>query len=113
MPTGFNFVKTLVLKIPDGQLPPVRAQFEPNLFGAELLGNNDPDYRTGLPAGSNGSDPIRSAGAVLINTVARLQMDMEELRSESMCNQTWGRQTSPRQPRQMTFTSTKVPKFLV
>ena len=48
---------------------------------------------------------------MLINTVARLQIDMEELRSESMCNQTWVRQTSPRQPRQMTFTSTKVPKF--
>ena len=43
---------------------------------------------------------------MLIDTVARLQMDMEELRSESMCNQTRGRQT-----RQMTFTSTKVPKF--
>ena len=33
-------------------------------------------------------------------------MDMEELRSESMCNQTWGSQ-----PRQMTFMSTNVPKF--
>ena len=33
------------------------------------------------------------------------------IRIHVMCNQTWGRQTAPRQPRQMTFTSTKVPKF--
>ena len=57
------------------------------------------------------SDPIRSPSAVLIDTVARLQLDMEEFRSESMCNQMWGRQISPRRPRQMTFTTTKVPKF--
>ena len=56
-------------------------------------------------------DPIRSPGVMLIDTVARLQMDMEELRSEFMCNQTWGRPNSPPQPRQMTFTSTEVPKF--
>ena len=28
-----------------------------------------------------------------------------------MCNQTWGGQISPRRPRQMTFTTTKVPKI--
>ena len=50
------------------------------------------------------SDPIQSHDAVLTDTAARLQLEMEELRSESMCNQTWGR-------RLMTFTSTKVPKF--
>ena len=48
---------------------------------------------------------------MLIDTVVRLQMDMEELRSGSMCNQTRGRQTSQQQPHQMTFTSTKVLKF--
>ena len=57
------------------------------------------------------SDPIRSPGAVLIDIVARIQLDMEELMSESMCKQTWGGQISPRRPRQMTFMSTKVPKF--
>ena len=52
--------------------------------------------------------PTRSAKG----TVAHLQLDMEELRSESMRNQTWGgQQISPRRPCQMTFTTTKVPKF--
>ena len=111
MPTGFNFEKTPGLKSPYRQLPLGRAQFEPDFFVAQPPANNDPDHRPRSPAGSDGLDPIRSPGAVLIDTVARLQMDMEQLRSESMCNQTLGRQTSPQQPRQMTFTSTKVPKF--
>ena len=57
------------------------------------------------------SDPIRSPGAVLIDIVARLQLNMDDLMSESMCNQTWGGKISPRRPRQMTFMCTKVPKF--
>ena len=92
MPTGFNFGKTPGLKSPHRQLPPGRAQFEPDFFEAEPPANNDPDHRTRSPVGSVGSDLIRSPGSVLIDTVARLQMDMEELRSESICNQTWGRQ---------------------
>ena len=52
-------------------------------MGLNRQEKNDPDHRTGLPAGHDVSDPIRSPGAMLIDTVARLQMDMEELRSES------------------------------
>ena len=80
--------EALGLRRPDGQLPPVGAQFEPDPFGfgADLLKKNDPDYRTRLPTGKDVSDPIRSPGAVLIDTVAHLQLDMKELRSEFMCN---------------------------
>ena len=71
MPTGFNFEKkTPGLKSPDRQLPPGRAQFELDLFGAELPANNDLDYQTRLPVGGYVSDPIQSPGVVLIDTVA-------------------------------------------
>ena len=99
IPTGFNFEKSF-----PGQL-------EPGYFVAESPANNDPDPKTRSPAGGDESDLIRSPGDVLIDTVARLQIDMEELCLDYMCNQTWGSQTSPRRPRRMTFTSTKVPKF--
>ena len=46
MSTGFNFEKTPVLKTPDRQLPPGRAQFELDLFGAELPANNNLDYQS-------------------------------------------------------------------
>ena len=71
----------------------------------------DPDHGARVPAGNVVSDLIRSPGAVLVDTVARLQLDMEELRADSLCHQTWGGPTSPRRSRQMTFTSAKVPKF--
>ena len=35
-PTRFNFGKAPGLRSPDGQLPPVGAQFEPDPFGADL-----------------------------------------------------------------------------
>ena len=43
--------------------------------------------------------------------MVRHQMEMEELRSNSMCKQTGGTPTSSQRSRQTTFTSTKVPKF--
>ena len=42
----------------------------------------DRDIRTRLPAANDVSDPIRSPGVVLTDTVACLQLEMEELRSE-------------------------------
>ena len=57
------------------------------------------------------SDPIRFPGAMLVDTVARLQLDMEELKSGSMSHQTLSGQASPGRSRQVTFTSTDVPKF--
>ena len=49
--------------------------------------------------------------AVLMDTVARLQRDLDDMRTESRYIRTPGVRNSLRQPRQVTFTSTKVPKF--
>ena len=65
-PTHFNFGKAPGLRSPDGQLPPMGAQFEPDPFGAYLPRTINPDHTTRRPAGNDVSDPIRSPGAVLI-----------------------------------------------
>ena len=43
--------------------------------------------------------------------MARLQLDMAVMKSESLGHQTLGGRTSPGRPRQVAFTSTKVPRF--
>ena len=45
-----------------------------------------------------------------MDTVARRQLDLDEMRAESRRLGTPGGRDSPSQPRQVTFTSTKVPK---
>ena len=52
-----------------------------------------------------------SPKAVLTDTVARLQRDLDEMKAESRYLRTPGTRDPLRQPRQVTFTSTKVPKF--
>ena len=63
IPTGFKFKKKTGLKSPHGQLPPWRAQFEPNCFVVESPANNDPDHWTRSRAGSDGSDPVSRSHA--------------------------------------------------
>ena len=46
-----------------------------------------------------------------MDTVARLQRDLDDMRTESRYLRIPGVRDSLRQPRQVTFTSTKVPKF--
>ena len=55
--------------------------------------------------------PPWSPDAVLMDTVARLQWDLDDMRTESRYLRTPGVRDSLRQPRQVTFTSTKVTKF--
>ena len=52
-----------------------------------------------------------SPDCVLTDTVARLRWDLDEMKAESRYLQTPGVRDLLRQPRQVTFTSTKVPKF--
>ena len=52
-----------------------------------------------------------SPDSVLLDTVARLQRDLDDMRSEARYLWTPGVRDSLRQPRQVIFTSTKVPKF--
>ena len=84
----FQFSKASDLRSPEGLLSLGRKQFEPDPFGAGLPRRFDPDHGTRVPAGNVESDLIRSPGAVLVDTVARLQLDMEELRADSLCHQT-------------------------
>ena len=51
------------------------------------------------------------SGPPLMDTVTRLQLDLDEMRAGSGCHRTPGGRASPCHPRQVTFTSTKVPKF--
>ena len=44
-----------------------------------------PDREARVPAGNVESELFRSPGAVLVDIVARLQLDMEELRADSLC----------------------------
>ena len=46
-----------------------------------------------------------------MDTVALLQLDMEEKRAGFRCHRTPGGRTSPGHPRQVAFTSTNVPRF--
>ena len=96
MPAHFQFSKTSDLQSPEDSLPPGRKQFEPDPLGAGLPRMFDPDHEARVPAGNVESELIRSPGAVFVDTVTHLQVDMEELRADSLCHLTWGKPTSPR-----------------
>ena len=76
------------------------------MFGRK---NIDPDHRGRPQAGHGGPELIWSPDATLMDTVARLQLDLDEMRAESRRLRTLGGFT--KQPRPVTFTSPKVPKF--
>ena len=46
-----------------------------------------------------------------MDMVARLQLDMDDIRAGSRCHWTPGGRASPGHPRQVAYMSTKVPKF--
>ena len=77
MQARFQFSKAPDLRSPEGSLPPGRKQFEPDPFRAGFPRRFDPDHGARVPAGNVESDLIRYPGAVLVDTVARLQLDME------------------------------------
>ena len=111
MPARFQFGKASDLQSPEDSLRLCRKQFEPDPLGAGLPRMFDPDREARKPAGNIESELFRSPGDVLVDTLARLLLDMEELCADSLCHQTWDGPTSPRRSRQTTFTSTKIPKF--
>ena len=87
-------------------LPMEETQFDPDPYTDV---NQD---RRGRPQPGHGRpELIWSPDAALMNTVARLQLDLDEMRAESRCLRTLGGRDSLSQPRQVTFMSTKVPKF--
>ena len=87
---------------PAGFSQHVGSQFEPDPYEDVLPGRDDPGHRARLPAEQDRL--VWSLDAALMDTVARLQLDMEEMRA--------GNWTAQGHQRQVTFyTSTKVPKF--
>ena len=69
------------------------------------------DHRGSPHDGHGGQEPIWSPDAALMDTVAHVQLDLDEMRTESRRLRTPGGRDSPSQPRQVAFTSTKVPRF--
>ena len=63
----------------------------------------DPDRRGRPQAGHGEPEPIWSPDAVLMDRVARLQLDLDEIRAESRRLRTQGGRDSPSQLRQVTF----------
>ena len=87
------------------------ALFELSCCGSESTTNGTAEAQDGSLADDGTPERTRSPGVVLTDTVTRLQREMKELRSDSMCNHTGETPTSPQHSRRTKFTSTKVPKF--
>ena len=68
---------------PGGQLPREWTQFDPDPYADVRARNIDPDHRERPQAGHGGPTPIWSPDAALMDTVARLQLDLDEMRAES------------------------------
>ena len=90
---------------PGGPWPLVKTQLEPDPYEEGL------PRQTRQPAGHGG--PVWFPDAVLMDKVAPVQLDMEELRAGSRSGRMpppdiW---TSQGPPRQVAFMSTKVPRF--
>ena len=66
----------------------------------------DSGSRGGLPNRVKGYDPVWSPAAVLMDTVAHFQLEVEALKCEQFT-----RQTSTVRSKPAVFTSIKVPKF--
>ena len=88
-----------------GQLLGDGTQTNSNPYADVRARHIDQDRRDQPQAGRGGQD------AVLTDTVARLRRDLEEMKADSRYLRTPGVRDSLCQPRQVTFTSTKVPKF--
>ena len=80
-------------------------------FGDSLADMTDSGLRGGLPSRVKGYDPVRSPAAILMDTVAHLQLEVEALKCEQLGQLTLTRQISPVRSKLAVLTSTKVPKF--
>ena len=91
-----------------GQLPGDGAQTNSNPYADVWARHINQNRWDQSQASHGGPDLTWSPKAVLTNTVARLQRDLDEMKAESRYLRTPGTWDSLRQPKQMT---TKVPKF--
>ena len=110
IPTGFDLEAESGSEHSHGSLPRSGVLFGLNCCGTRSPINDTTEVPPGSLAGGDSPD-LNPSTTVLTDTVVRHQMEIEELRSDSICNQTGGMQTPSQQSRQTTFTTTKVPKF--
>ena len=69
------------------------------------------EAQAGLSADKDILEWTHSSGVGLTDTVARLQREVEDLRSDSMFNHAGEMPSPPQRSRRTIFTSTKVPRF--
>ena len=81
------------------------------ICGSESPIDDVVEAQPGLSADNNLPEWIHSPGVGLTDTVARLQREVEDLRSDFMHNHTGKTPTSPQHSRRTIFMSTKVPRF--
>ena len=86
---------------PEPQVPPGGARAVPQIFT---------DVRS-RDVGSDQRNDVWSPANVLVDTVARMQQDLANLRAENRLLRTPGVPPVVRAPRQAAFTTTKVPRF--
>ena len=96
-----------------GQLPGDGAQTNLNPYVDVRARHVNQNRRDQSQADRGGQSLTWSPEAVLTDTVARMRRDLDDMKAESRYLRTPGTRESLRQPRQVTFTSTKVPKFAV
>ena len=100
-PTRVELERDLEFPGPGGQLPRVGTQLEPYPYTDVRVRKSDPDRRGRPQEGHGGPEPIWSSDAALMDTVARLQLDLDEMRAESRRLRTPGGRDSPSQPRHL------------
>ena len=107
-PDRFAFgLLTTALLSPEKQLPGLGTESEFYRFGDGLPKMIRLGFRSRLQGRSDSSDPIRTPENVLMDPVARLQLEVEAMKCGPPGHQTLDRPTSPVR----TTTSTRVPKF--
>ena len=95
----------------DKQLPGVGAQSGFDRFKDGLPNMTELELRNRVPGRNEGSDPTRAPEAEMMDTVTRLQLEVEALKFGPLGHSTLGGPTSLVRSKPMVFTSTKVPKF--
>ena len=86
---------------PETQVPPVGARAMPQIFTEVRPRDGGPDRQKDVVP------PVD----MLVDTVARMQLDLPDLRAENLMLRTPGVPQVVRAPRQAAFTTTKVPRF--
>ena len=113
-PTPHHFTlgsPTPAFRIPDRPFPRVGTQLEFDCFKDGVPNMTGPDLRDGLLGMSDGSDLSQAPAAVLMDSVAHLQLEVAAMKAGTPDHQMIGGPTSPVRHKPVVFTSTKVPRF--